>query len=101
MHLSKQDNKNLQAKVDQSISTKTVDPQLTVKIDGLKGITFSQKRSNAKNRCAQKKPDNVEESLVFSCDIVIAKKEYKYVTFESQTIRDTYLQSTIAAEPVA
>lgn len=98
MHLSKQDNENLQSKVEEALSTKTVDPQLTVKVDGLSGTIFSQKRSNAKNRSTQKKPENVEESLVFSCNIVIAKKQYKYVTFESQEIRDQYLTSTI---PVA
>ncbi len=101
MLLSKQDNNNLQEEVDNLLSNKTVDPQLTVKVDGLKGITFSQKRSNAKNRATQKKPENVEQSLVFSCEIVISKKQYKYVTFESQDIRDIYLKSTINAEAVA
>lgn len=48
MHLSKQDNENLQSKVEEALSTKTVDPQLTVKVDGLSGTIFSQKRSNAK-----------------------------------------------------
>jgi hypothetical protein len=98
MKLSKQDNKNLQEKVDAFLSNKKIHPQLTVKVDGLEGIILSQKRSNAKNRATQKKPENVEQSLVFSCDIIVNKKQYKYVTFQSQMIRDTYLKSTIAAE---
>jgi hypothetical protein len=101
MRVSKTDQQCIQKKVDLSLLIKAVDPQRTVKINDMPGIIFSEKRSNAKNRSNQKKPDNIEQSLVFSCNIIIAQKEYKYVTFESQEIRDTYLKSTINAEVFA